>query len=78
MQPSSYEDGKNRITSPDTVMWGYSPNFNMKQRMQSSSSEEGTVNKFRLSDEELKSFYHALKEKLTELKSTENEVIGQR
>ena len=77
-QPSSYEDGRNRITSPDTVMWGYSPNFNMKQRMQSSSSEEGTVNKLRLSDEELQTFYHALREKLQELKSTENDVIKER
>ena len=59
-------------------MWGYSPNFNMKQRMQSSSSEEGTVNKFRLSDEELQTFYHALKEKLQELKSTENGAIQER
>ena len=48
-----------------TIMWGYSPNFNMKKRRSLSSGS--TVRQFNLADEDLNGKQSALQEKIKAL-----------
>ena len=59
-----------------TIMWGYSPNFNMKKQHNSQFSSDSAIRQFNLGDSDLKEKKQLLQEKVKMLQDRKDHPFG--
>ena len=59
-----------------TIMWGYSPNFNMKKKHNLQFSSDSAIRQFNLGDSDLKEKKQLLQEKVKMLQDRKDHPFG--